>query len=109
MKHIIAGVLASALAGCATALPNVYFTNPHNVNQDQFFRDRYECLQSAQHPVSSGSFSVAQGTGGGGTDSTVIASCSLMNACLAAKGYFQTDATNGPLVVPGHLRSRCRD
>lgn len=93
MKYMLISSLF--LAGCVTPK----YTKP-GATQQEFMRDRYECLRQTQQRQES----MTSGLGGSYT-STVRPSCSALGSCLAAYGYYQDD--NGELIVPKGANIKC--
>ena len=73
---------------------------PHTT-QEQFMKDRYECLQQAQQPVS-GAYVNAYG---GASSSQIVANGGVWISCLEARGY--TTDPNGDLVAPPDMVVYC--
>lgn len=102
-RFILAGgaLVMCFLAGCETVsispVPADRFSKG-GASQDDFMKDRYQCLREGQRSVSSsyitGQNGFIRGSGAGG----VVVSQSLFRSCLSARGY-NLDP-NGPLVAP---------
>ena len=97
---ITAALLAGAISSCVTP-PPPRFVSDLGASQDKFMQDRYACLKETQQPTS------AAFVGGdtGSARSVVEPSCGAFNACLAARGYSQSET--GPLTVPSEAVIRC--
>lgn len=101
-----------ALFGCAQQpLSYIRWISNSNATQEQFMRDRYQCLSETQQRVSQAFINQY----GGASNSAVMPSCSAFNACLGAKGYFRSDTTNladfnrpGSLSVPQSAVISCQ-
>ena len=100
-----------AMNSCASQPTYVRWINQRNVSQEQFMKDRYDCLRETQQRVSSASVDAY----GGQSSSQVMPSCSAWHACLAARGYFRNDTTSlddfklpGSLYVPQGALVYCR-
>ena len=105
-RKLLIGVslIAASVSACTTTPPTVMrWTNNNNATYDQWMKDRYACYNETQQRVS-GAY---VGPYGGAASSTVIPSCSAFNACLAARGYFRSDAT-GTLTVPAGAVVQCQ-
>jgi hypothetical protein len=87
--------------GCVAQRSLVRYTKP-GATQDEFMKDRYECLQEAQQRES-GAYVNSYG---GAASSRVVASCGVWLSCLGARGY--TVDPNGPLGAPPGMEVRCR-
>lgn len=103
-------VLAAAVSGCAPTY--VRYMTTTGASQQQFMADRYTCLRETQQRVS-GAY-VTQF--GGAASSHVMPSCSALNACLAARGYYRADTSNrsdfnqpGSLHVPQGAMIQCAE
>jgi hypothetical protein len=64
-------VIAMAMAACVSP-PAMRYTKP-DTTQEEFMRDRYECLQDPQNKIP-------------GTYGPVV-SCTLLSACFGYRGY----------------------
>ena len=96
---ITAAVLAGTVSSCV--MPPAHFVSNAGASQDKFMQDRYACLKETQQPTS------AAFVGGdtGSARSVVEPSCGAFNACLAARGYSQSQT--GPLTVPREAVISC--
>ena len=88
MKNIFLLFSVFILTGCADMAPAPYkgtyrFTGPGTFQE--FAQTRYQCLQETKARVSSG-FANEYGASAG---SSVMPSCSAIDACMAAKGYYR--------------------
>jgi hypothetical protein len=99
---IAIAALNLSLVACAPVkpVPIRHFTRPETT-QEQFMKDRYECLQEAEQRVS-GAYVNSYG---GAASSQVIANCGVWVACLGARGY--TVDPNGNLSAPREMIVRC--
>jgi hypothetical protein len=70
--------------------------------EEEFMKDRYECLQQAQQRVS-GAFVNGYG---GAASSEVVSNCGVWVSCMGARGY--TLDPNGNLNAPQEMVVRCR-
>ena len=91
------------LSGCApsggastgaTFRPKVQAWDRSNTTQDQFMRDRYDCILQARQQSSSAAVSGYVGLANSGT--TINAG--ILRSCLGAKGYIPSDY--GQFVAP---------
>ena len=102
MRSIIATTcsfaLATVLTSCSGTLPK--FSHP-TATQEKFLQDRYACYRETAQRVSTASV----GEYGGGAVSEVVPNCSAFRACLAARGYLETE--NGSLVVTSSTKINC--
>jgi hypothetical protein len=92
------------LSGCATARPPVQmirYSKPGGT-QEQFMKDRYECLQESQQRVSG----AAVDAYGGAANSQVVTKCGLWVSCMGARGY--TVDPTGNLSAPPGMVVLCR-
>jgi hypothetical protein len=88
---LLLAALAVFLVACTPPLTR--FTRP-DTTQQQFMKDRYECLQEAEQRVS-GAFANSYGAA---ASSHERANCGLWYGCLAARGYALDKA--GDLAAP---------
>jgi hypothetical protein len=87
---------AISLTACAPTRqlpPATRYTRP-DTTQQQFMKDRYECLQEAEQRVSG----AIVGAYGGASSSRVVANCGVWWACLGGRGY--TTDPYGNLAAP---------
>ena len=103
MKKII--LLVFFIAGCETTnnvsnnIPNNIYGGTYRFDGPGEFSDfansRYQCAQETMTRRSSSSAAVMNnsnvgiGNGAAASSSTAMPSCSMFNACLAAKGFFR--------------------
>jgi hypothetical protein len=83
------------LASCSPSV--MTFEGPPNATQADLLTARYQCAKETVVEVSSGYL----GTYSGSYGKTSLPSCSMMNACMAAKGYKRSEAGN--LDASGHV------
>ena len=100
MKKNILVTLSFGLVGLCVGCATPRYTK-QGATQDQFMKDRYECLRQTQQRIESANYSY----GGGNYNSTVMPSCSALASCLASRGYYQKK--DGELVVPSGTGIRC--
>jgi hypothetical protein len=81
----IGAAVVVLLASCVVQPPAQRYTRP-NTTQEQFMQDRYECLQESQRGP--------------------IPSCSLISACMGARGYALSP--DGDLAPPAGMAVACR-
>jgi hypothetical protein len=85
---------------------NRHNTGPANVArgvwQQQFMKDRYECLQEAQQPVSAAAVTPYYG----GASSQIATNCGVWISCLGARGYVADP--NRDLFAPPGMLVYCR-
>ena len=103
---IIAGAFLGALIAVwaiffAASTPAIRWSNP-NVDEAQFLKDRYECLQQAEQRVSGAYI----GAYGGVANSQMVPSCGVWTSCMGARGYVVEP--NGPFVAPPGMGVACR-
>lgn len=82
-------------------IPPARYTKP-GATQEQYMKDRYECLQEAEQRVSGAVVNAY----GGAANSQVIPSCGVWISCLGARGY--TLDPNGDLAAPPGMVVQCR-
>jgi hypothetical protein len=99
-NNLLPAVLAGSVSSCVT--PPARFVSNVAASQDKFMQDRYACLKETQQPTSA---TFVGGGDGGSSRSVVEPSCGVFNACLAARGYSQSET--GPLTVPSEAVIRC--
>ena len=87
-----------SLAACAPPLTR--YTRP-DTTQQQFLKDRYECLKQSEQRVSG----AVVNPYGGAASSHERANCGLWYSCLAARGYV-IDAA-GDLAAPPGMAVPC--
>jgi hypothetical protein len=85
---------AIILSGCATTPPPTMRYAKLGASQQDFMRDRYECIKQAQQPRT-GAFVSGYG---GSSVGTIVTSRPIFVSCMSAKGYTLDQA--GPLVAP---------
>jgi hypothetical protein len=109
-KSFLAILLLVTLSGCAPSY--IRYFNSNGASQDQFMKDRYACYQETQQRISSAYINQY----GGAASSQIMPSCSAINACLAARGYYRSDTTKaadlnapGSLIVPQGAVIQCQD
>jgi hypothetical protein len=100
MQRIVTLLCVIALAGCATRTAQ-HYSRP-DTTQQQFMKDRYDCLQEAQQPVSAAAVTAY----GGGSSSRVVTNCGVWISCLGARGYVADP--NGSLFAPPGMAVYCR-
>ena len=83
------------LTSCSPSV--MTFEGPPNATQADLLAARYQCAQENVVEVSSGYLGAYSGSYG----KTSLPSCSMMNACMAAKGYKRSEA--GTLDASGHV------
>jgi hypothetical protein len=88
-KRVISIFIALSVDSCATAH---HYATSNNVTQEQFYKDRYACMQETT--TVSSSFYVDRSGGAGRT--TTAPTCSAFTACLAARGYFKITGPDDP-------------
>lgn len=99
MRIMMALAFSLLAAGCVTQV--VRYSRP-GTTQQQFMKDRYECLQESEQRVSAAAVTAY----GGGATSGVVASCGVWISCMGARGYV-TDP-NGSLFAPPGMIVHCR-
>lgn len=100
MKALKLSIIAAVvLAGCEST-PLRY--QNYGANQQQFMKDRYECYRENQQRASSAYVDRNRGV----ASSRVIPSCSAFQACLAARGYYES--ASGNLFVPDSAGVECQ-
>ncbi|HYA28293.1 MAG TPA: hypothetical protein VEI95_05705 [Acidobacteriota bacterium] len=70
--------------------------------QEEFMKDRYECIQEAQQRVS-GAY---VGPYGGASSSKVVINCGMLTSCMGARGY--TVDPYGNLAAPPGMVVYCQ-
>jgi hypothetical protein len=85
--------LGLGLSGCQQRVQVLRFAKPGATNE-QFQKDRYECIQQSKKPVS-GAYVNAYG---GGASSNVVVDRGTLVSCLAVKGY--TVSPEGEFTAP---------
>jgi hypothetical protein len=85
LSSIGAAAILVALAACVVQPPAQRYTRP-DTTQDQFMRDRYECLQESQRGP--------------------VPSCSLISSCMGARGYILN--AGGDLAPPPGMAVSCQ-
>jgi len=70
------------LSGCATTTPMVWYKS--GASQEEYSRDRYNCLREAQQPVTGSYVNRYAGESSG----QIITNNQLYSACMNAKGWF---------------------
>jgi len=98
---ILFAILGSIVSGCATQ-PQTLRYSKAGATQDEFMKDRYECLQEAEQRVS-GAYVNAYG---GAASSRVVANCGIWVSCMGARGY--TVDPSGSLAAPPGMAVFCR-
>jgi hypothetical protein len=95
-------VLAIQLLGFAVnpPQPTLRYTK-YGARQQEFMKDRYECLLQSQRQVS-GAY---VGAYGGASSSTTVCSLGVWKACLAARGYEVNPS--GELGAPAGMAVYC--
>lgn len=88
LSLISSGILVFVLVGCAAVYTR--WTGPSSNSQQDFMNIRYQCLKETQARVSSAYINQY----GGSSSSNVRPPCSAWNACMASKGYYQSDTTD---------------
>ena len=103
MRTAIATIgLVAMLAACAPTPRKTLAYTRANTTQDQFMKDRYECLQEAEQRVSA----AAVNQYGGASSSQIVPSCGVWTSCLGARGYVVDP--NGNLSAPPGMIVNCR-
>jgi hypothetical protein len=83
MRAIIFIIIAGALVGCVQKPPvQQRFSKPGATNE-QFQKDRFECIQAASIRVSGASYNAYGGSGA----SNVRVDRATLVGCLASRGY----------------------
>ena len=98
-------LLALALGGCAVEPPRTVRYSKDGTAQQEFMKDRDECLLQSQRQVS-GAVVGSYGGSYGAASSTTVCSLSVWKACLGARGYV-VDA-KGDLVAPPNMVVQCQ-
>jgi len=98
---VVAMVVAVASCVAPRPLTVIRYSHP-TATQDQFMKDRYECLMQAQQ----GQSGAVVNQYGGVASSGVITSCGVWVSCLGARGYVRDP--NGPLAPPPGMAVACR-
>lgn len=78
-------------------MSNRYYGKPGaDASYQELLNDRYECAieTSARSSAASASVNTNSGIGASTSSSQVLPSCSLFNACLAARGWIRYDGVN---------------
>jgi hypothetical protein len=100
----LAVVLVLQLSACAVNPPQqpmLRYSKPWATQQD-FMKDRYDCLLQSQRQVSAAYVSAY----GGASGSSTVCSMGVWKACLGARGY-QVDP-NGALGAPPDMVVYCQ-
>ena len=99
----LAALLVLQLLGCATnpPPPMLRFTKP-GATQQEFMKDRYECLLQSQRQVS-GAY---VGAYGGASSTSTVCSFGVWKACLGGRGY-ELDPS-GALGAPPAMAIACQ-
>jgi hypothetical protein len=101
-KKLLLALSCLSVAACAST-PTLLRFERMGTSQQDFMKDRLECIKQAQQPSS-----IAQVSAYGGTaNSRIVISRGVMVTCLAAKGYNVTK--DGPLVAPDEAAVRVVD
>jgi hypothetical protein len=82
LKKIVMAIMTIVMTGCIAPPPK--YTGPGSF-QD-FANARYQCVRETSARVSG----AAIGQYGGSAKSSVMPSCSAFTACLASKGYYES-------------------
>jgi hypothetical protein len=95
-------ILCFILGGCAVPqpIPQARYTK-YGATQDEFMKDRYECLQQAQKRVSGAYVNQY----GGASNSDTVCSFGMWVSCLGSRGYVIDP--NGSLAAPPGMVVRC--
>jgi len=89
MKNLTVVLAALVLAGCAGVHGGTYRYSGPGSFQD-FAAARYQCIQEASSRVSG----AVVNQYGGRASSNVAVNCSVMDACLGARGYLRNPNGN---------------
>ena len=100
-KLLVTSCVLIALAGC-NAQSERYVKS--GVSEQEFLKDRLECLKEVTPVLSSAQFIAS--TSPFGPSSSAKPNCAMFQSCLGAKGYMTTP--DGPLEVPANMRVRCK-
>jgi hypothetical protein len=95
-------LLAGSLAGCAAQPPQGRYTNA-GATEEQFMRDRSECIGQATQPRSG---AITNGYGGA-ADSGAVVNCAIWLSCMDARHY-RPDA-DGNLHASWTTAVSCKD
>ena len=76
-------VVVVLVAACAAEPPRQLGYAKYGATQEEFMKDRDDCLQQSRRPVL-GTYVGTYGLAGGGTTAV---NCGVMTACLDARGY----------------------
>lgn len=99
---VLAVLLTIPVFGCAVNPPQPMLRySKYGATQEEFMKDRYECLLQSQRQVS-GSY---VGAYGGASSSSTVCSMGVWKACLGARGY-QINP-NGELGAPPEMAVYC--
>ena len=79
----LAMITAVLVAACAGAPSRPLGYTKFGTTQDEFVKDRDECLQQSRRPV----LGTYVGTFAAVGESTTTANCGVVSACLDARGY----------------------
>jgi len=95
---VFVGAFVIALTGCARVTR--VWTRP-GTSQQQFMKDRYECMMQAREQVSQ-AYANAYG---GAANSEGVVNCGIWSGCLGARGYVVDP--NGELKAPPGMAVPC--
>lgn len=101
VRSILFSAALIASGSCAVAPTYLARYTKRGATQEEFMKDRYECMQEARGRVSRAQVNPY----GGAAESTIETDCGVWFACLGARGY-RLDP-KGELAVPGAMAVGC--